>query len=154
MKSEFNKNWNRSVQPRKQRKFLHNSPSHIQRKMMASPLDKSLKEKHRRNSIEVIKGDEVKIMRGKSKGKQGKVSIVDVKRTRIQVDGINRSKKTGDKIGIWFHPSKVKIISLNDKDARRFKNGNGKVKTKSEKVEENKTEKKLKTENKNEIQTK
>ncbi|MDP2947379.1 MAG: 50S ribosomal protein L24, partial [Nanoarchaeota archaeon] len=121
MKSHFNKNWVASVQPRKQRKFLHNAPNHIRRKLMASPLDKTLKTKYNRNSIEVIKGDEVKIMRGKNKGKQGKVTIVDVKNCRIQVDGINKSKKTGDKVGVWFHPSKIKIITLNDKDARRIK---------------------------------
>ena len=139
MKSKFNKNWNRSVQPRKQRKFLHNSPNHILRKQMASPLDKSLKEKHKRNSIEVIKGDEVKVMRGKMKGKQGKVSISDIIHCRVQIEGINKSKKTGDKVGVWFHPSKIKIISLNDKDERRFK----KIKIKEDK---NKMENKNKSE--------
>lgn len=121
MKSKFNKNWNRSVQPRKQKKFLANAPNHIKRKLMASPLDKTLKERHKRNSIEAVKGDEVKVMRGKYKGKQGKISICDIKNTRVQIEGITRQKKAGDKIGVWFHPSKIKIIILNDKDSRRLK---------------------------------
>lgn len=121
MKSKFNKNWNRSVQPRKQRKFLANAPKHIQKKFMSSPLDKKIKEKYKRKNIELVKGDEVKIMRGKYKGKQGKVSICDIKNTRVQVEGITRQKKAGDKIGVWFHPSKIKILVLNEKDSRRLK---------------------------------
>lgn len=126
MKSKFNKNWNRSVQPRKQRKFLANAPKHIQRKLMSSPLDKKIKEKYKRKSIEVIKGDEVKVMRGKYKAKQGKVSVCDIKNTRVQIEGITRQKKAGDKIGVWFHPSKIKIILLNEKDNRRLKRKEGK----------------------------
>lgn len=121
MKSEFNKSWNSSKQPRKQVKFRANAPNHIKRTLMGSTLDKPLREKYGRRNIEVRKGDEVKIMRGKFKGKQGKVGKVDVKYCRIQVDGIQRTKTGGEKLITWFHPSKVKIIILNDKDSRRIK---------------------------------
>ena len=84
MKAEFNKSWNSSKQPRKQVKFRANAPSHIKRTFMGSTLDKPLREKYERRNIEVKKGDEVKIMRGKFKGKQGKVGNVDVKHCRIQ----------------------------------------------------------------------
>ncbi len=128
MKSEFNKSWNRSVQPRKQVKFRANAPNHIKRKFMGSPLDKALREKYGRRTIEVRKGDEVKIMRGKFKGKQGKVGQVDVKNTRLQVEGIQRVKAGGEKMITWFHPSKVKIIILNTDDARRLKSSKKVVK--------------------------
>ena len=122
MKAEFNKNWNSSVQPRKQVKFRANAPNHIKRKFMGSPLDKPLREKYGMRNIEVRKGDEVKIMRGKFKGKQGKVGTVDIKKTRLQVDGVQRAGKAGgEKLTTWFHPSKVKIIILNTDDARRLK---------------------------------
>ena len=121
MKSEFNKSWNSSKQPRKQVKFRANAPNHIKRKFRGSTLDKPLREKYGRRSIEIRKGDEVKIMRGKFKGKQGKVGNVDVKYCRIQVDGIQRTKAGGEKLITWFHPSKVKIIILDDKDSRRMK---------------------------------
>ncbi|MBT6690076.1 50S ribosomal protein L24 [archaeon] len=122
MKSEFNKSWNSSVQPRKQVKFRANAPNHIKRKFMGCPLDKELKTKYGRRNIEVRKGDEVKVMRGKFKGKQGKVGDVDVKNTRLQIDGIQRVKKMGgEKMITWFHPSKVKIIILNMDDNRRLK---------------------------------
>jgi large subunit ribosomal protein L24 len=121
MKSKFNKNWNKSVQPRKQVKFRANAPNHILRKFMTSVLDKSLRKKYERKNIEVRKNDEVKVMRGKFKGKQGKISICDIKNTRVQIEGITKQKKAGDKIGIWFHPSKIKITTLNEEDNKRLK---------------------------------
>jgi large subunit ribosomal protein L24 len=60
---------------------------------MSAALDKPLREKYGRRSVEVKKGDDVKIMRGKFKGKHGKVGTVDVKNTRIQIEGAQRGKK-------------------------------------------------------------
>jgi len=133
MKSEFSKTWNSSKQPRKQVKFRANAPNHIKRTFMGATLDKKLREKFGMRSIEVKKGDEVKIMRGKFRGKQGKVGNVDVKHTRIEVDGVQRSKAGGEKLVTWFHPSNVKIIILDEKDNRRFKKAK-----KVEKIEETK----------------
>ena len=121
MKSEFSKTWKSSTQPRKQVKFRANAPNHIKRTFMAATLDKPLREQKGRRNVEVRKGDEVKIMRGKFKGKQGKVGKVDVDNTRIQVDGLQRAKLGGEKVETWFHPSNVKIIVLDDSDNRRFK---------------------------------
>ena len=135
MKAEFNKSWNSSKQPRKQVKFRANAPNHIKRTFMGSTLDKPLREKYGMRSIEVKKGDEVKIMRGKFKGKQGKVGVVDISNTRIQVDGVQRSKAGGEKLETWFHPSKVKIIILDDKDKKRMKSSK-KVEVKAEIKEE------------------
>ena len=141
MKALFNKNWNSSKQPRKQVKFRANAPNHIKRTFMGSTLDKKLREKLKRRSIEVITGDEVKIMRGKFKGKSGKVGKVDIKNTRITVEGAQRTKVGGEKVITWFHPSNVKIVSLNDKDSKRFGKSVKPEKPKKE-SEEVKTEKK------------
>jgi large subunit ribosomal protein L24 len=140
MKSEFSKTWNSSKQPRKQVKFRANAPNHIKRKFMGASLDKPLRESQKRRSIELVKGDEVLIMRGKFKGKKGKVGKVDVKNTRMQIEGVQRSKKGGEKVETWFHPSNVKIVALNDKDSRRF--GKFKTATKAEVKEAEKTENK------------
>ena len=121
MKSEFNKNWNRSKQPRKQRKFLANAPNHIKRTLMGATLDKQLRKKYVMRSVEIRKGDEVRVMRGKFAKKQGKVGKVDVKHTRIQIDGLQRVKLGGEKVETWFHPSNVKIVVLNVEDNRRMK---------------------------------
>jgi len=132
MKAKFNKNWNASKQPRKQRKFLANAPNHILRRLMSSTLDKPLRTRYGRRNIEVRKGDEVKIMAGKFKKKQGKVGKVDVKNTRLQIDGVQRSKAGGEKIETWFHPSKVKIISLDESDKRRLRKKVSATETKPE----------------------
>lgn len=121
MKSKFSKTWNASKQPRKQRKFRANAPNHIKKTFMGATLDKPLRIKHKRRSIEVRKGDEVKVMRGKFKGKLGKVGSVNVKNTRIQIDGIQRAKAGGGKLVTWFNPSNVKIVSLNLEDNKRMK---------------------------------
>ena len=65
MKAEFNKMWKSSKQPRKQVKFRANAPNHIKKTFMGATLDKELRKKYGMRSIEVRKGDEVKIMRGK-----------------------------------------------------------------------------------------
>lgn len=129
MKSEFNKTWNASKQPRKQVKFRANAPNHIKRTFMGSTLDKQLRTKYGMRSIEVRKGDEVKIMRGKFRSKQGKVGTVDVKHTRVQIDGVQRAKKGGEKVETWFHPSNIKIIVLDTNDRKRLKNSKMEVKT-------------------------
>ncbi len=144
MKAEFNKSWSSSKQPRKQVKFRANAPNHIKRTFMSSSLDKKLREKYGRRNIVVRKGDEVKVMRGQFKGKQGKVGAVDIKNTRIQIDGVQRSKSGGEKLITWFHPSNVKIIILDDKDERRLKL-NKKVENK---VEEKVKEKTMETQKK------
>ena len=92
---------------------------------MSAALDKPLKKKYGMNSVEVRKGDEVKIMRGKFARKSGKVGSVDVKISRIQIDGVQRSKRGGEKVNTWFHPSKVKIMILDDSDKKRFKRVKG-----------------------------
>jgi len=146
MKSEFNKSWNSSKQPRKQVKFRANAPNHIKRTFMGATLDKPLRTKYGMRNIEVRKGDEVKIMRGKFKGKQGKVGSVDVKHTRIQIDGLQRAKKGGEKVETYFHPSNVKIIVLNIDDRKRMKRSKVRVEEKVEEKKEVKTETKEKKE--------
>jgi large subunit ribosomal protein L24 len=60
-------------------------------------------------------------MRGKFRKKQGKISEVKLKKTRLSIEGIQRTKKDGTKIPVWFHPSKVKITNLNLDDKKRLK---------------------------------
>jgi len=128
MKSLFSTTWKASSQPRKQRKFLANAPAHIKRKQLSVSLDKDLRKKHSRRSVEVRKNDEVKIMRGKFNKKQGKVLSVDPKYTRVQIEGIEVMKKNGEKTFVWMKPSNLKIIKLDDSDKKRFKRATGATK--------------------------
>lgn len=121
MKKEFSTAWVGSKQPRKQRKYILNAPVHIKRKFMSSTLSKDLRKKHSRRSIEIRKGDEVEVMRGKFDGKTGKVTLVNMKKMKIAIEGLQTSKRDGTKVNLWFHPSKVKITTLNMDDKMRIK---------------------------------
>ena len=149
MKQKFSKSWKSSKQPRKQRKYRANAPLNIRRKFLSCNLSKELRKKHRKRSIVVRKEDKVKVMRGKFKGKQGKVLEVNYALSKIIIEGIQVKKQDGSKVNIRLQPSNLQIIELNLDDKKRLKSSNEKIKKAFEelKKEENKTvkEKSLKT---------
>ena len=138
MKSLFNTSWKSSKQPRKQRKYLANAPNHLKQKQLSANLDKALRAKYNIRSLEVRSDDEVKVMRGKFKGKQGKVLSVIPRYSKIMVEGIEITKKNGEKVAVPLKPSNLKIIKAVDSDKKRFKKA-----TKSTKVEEKPTKPKM-----------
>ncbi|MEM4230786.1 MAG: 50S ribosomal protein L24 [Candidatus Pacearchaeota archaeon] len=121
MKQEFSKKWKRSKQPRKQRKYRINSPLHIKHKFLSCNLSKELREKYKRRNFPLRKGDSVKIMRGEFKGKTGKISTVNLKKIKVTVEGIQKQKKDGTKVNVYFDPSNLQIIELNLEDKEREK---------------------------------
>ncbi len=121
MKTKFSTKWKASKQPRKQRKYLANAPNHLKKKQLSATLSRELRKKHGRRSIELRKNDEVKVMRGKLKGKQGKITEVNTKTGKVALEGLQRTKNDGTKINVWFHASKVKIVSLDSSDNKRIK---------------------------------
>ena len=119
MKREFSNNWRGSKLPRKQRKFVANAPLHIRHKLMSSHLSKELRKKHGKRNLPLRKGDTIKIMNGEYKKKTGKVLSVDLKKTKVLIDGIFKSKKDGTKIKVYFHPSNLMITELYADDKKR-----------------------------------
>lgn len=117
MKKKFSKKWIGSRQPRKQRKFRHNAPLHIRKKMMSVNFSKELRKKYEKRNFPIIKGDNVRIMRGEFKNKTGKVEKVNSKKMKLMIEGIYRTKKDGTKITVKFDPSNLQIkeLELNDK---------------------------------------
>ena len=109
----------KSKKPRKQRKFVYNADQHLRRKMLSAHLSKELREKYHRRSFPVRKGDEVQIMRGKFKGKKGKVARVDYKKYRIYIEGITIKKADGTERLFPIHPSNTMIVSLDLSDKKR-----------------------------------
>jgi len=105
--------------PGKQRKMLFNAPAHKRHKMMAAPLSDELAAQRGAKTLPVRKGDTVRIMRGDSKGFEGKVSRVDLKEYRIYMEGLTREKVDGTNIFLAIHPSKVQIRNLNLDDKYR-----------------------------------
>jgi large subunit ribosomal protein L24 len=121
MRKQFVKSWIRSTQPRKQRKFRLNAPKHILHKFMGASLSEELRKKYGRRSMAVRKGDTVKVMRGQFKKKSGKIEHVDMKSSRVFIDGIEIVKKEGTKIRIPIHASNIMIMELNLDDKKRSK---------------------------------
>lgn len=121
MKSNFSKSWTASRQPRKQRKYRHNAPLHTKHKFLNAHLSAELRKKHGKRSIPLRKGDEVLVMHGTFKKKKAKISEVDLKRSRVSLENINRTKKDGAKVNVYFDPSNLLIQSLNLEDRKRLK---------------------------------
>jgi len=146
MKKKFSKNWKSSKQPRKQRKYLANAPLHIKRKLISVNLSKELRKKHSRRNAPVRKGDIVRVMIGKFKKKQGKVTEVRIKTSKIFIDGIQVKKQDGSKVNVGLRPSNLQIIEFPLEDRKRLKSVNKnkgiEEKTKGDKKIDNKINKK------------
>lgn len=70
-------------------------------------------------SLPVRKDDEVRIVRGKYKGREGKVTQVYRKKWVIHVERVQRDKSNGASAPIGIHPSNVVITSIKlDTDRR------------------------------------
>lgn len=121
MKNKFSKHWKASKKPRKQRKYRVNAPLHIKKKFLGANLSKELRKKYEKRNIELRKGDTVKIMRGKNKGKTGKVQEIKIKFGKILVEGIQRKKQDGSKTNIPLKASNLQITNLNLDDKKRMK---------------------------------
>ena len=119
MKKQFSKSWNSSVKPRKQRKYLANSPLHIRKKFLSANLSKQLREKQGKKNIPLRKGDKVKILRGKFKKKEGKITMVFLKEGKVVVEGIQVKKADGSNAVFKLQPSNLQIVELNTGDRKR-----------------------------------
>jgi len=120
MKKNFSTKWKASKQPRKQRKYRARAPLHLQHMFVSANLSKELRKKYQRKSFPLRKGDTVRIMRGNFKGKTGKVEKMDIKRTRASIEKIQRTKKDGTKVEVFFHTSNLQIKELELEDKERI----------------------------------
>lgn len=111
-----------SAQPRKQRIAIYSAPPHIKRKFLSAPLADELRKKYGRKSLPVRKGDKVKVLRGDFRGLEAEVVRVDLKKSRIYVDGASITKADGTQVFKPIHPSKVVLLGLVE-DKRRLKIG-------------------------------
>lgn len=119
MKKTFSKHWKASKQPRKQRKYLKNLPLHLRGKQLHAHLSKELREKYKTRSVRIVKGDKVKVLRGKFKGKQGAVTRVDTKNYKVYVSGVEFKKVDGSIAQQPLHASNLMVVELNLQDAKR-----------------------------------
>lgn len=140
MKSTFSTAWTGSRQPRKQRKYRYNAPLHLKHRFLNAHLSAELRKKYGKRSAPIRKGDEVLVMRGSFKSKKAPVSKVILKRSKVSLENINRTKKDGTKINVYFSPSNLMIQSLSLDDKERLKTFEKKeVKIKEKKDAHNKS---------------
>lgn len=119
MKKKFSKNWKASSQPRKKRKYVANAPLHIKRKFVSVNLSKDLRKKLGKRNITIKKNDKVKIKRGKFKGKEGKILQVNLKKSKVIIEGIQVKKMDGSKANVKMQPSNLQIIELAERKNKK-----------------------------------
>jgi large subunit ribosomal protein L24 len=105
--------------PNKQRKALHQAPLHKKHKLVSAHLSKELRKQMKKRSLPLRSGDEVKVMRGKFNGTKGKVSKVDLRKSKVYIEGLKRKKVSGEEVFVPIHPSKIMITNPVMDDSKR-----------------------------------
>lgn len=111
----------KSSKPRYQRKYRMNAPMHARQHFLHVHIDKALKAKLKlsRRTIQISKGDTVKVMSGAKKGQSGKVASVSLRTGRITLQGLSRKNARGKEQSIFISASNVYITDLNLTDKYR-----------------------------------
>merc|ERR1712010_61580 len=110
---------NVSSSRRRLRKAHFNAPSSVRRKIMSAHLNKELIQKYHVKSMPIRKDDEVIVVRGINRGREGKVIQVYRKKYVIHIERVTREKSNGSTVNVGIHPSNVMITKLKlDKDRR------------------------------------
>jgi len=120
MKKKYSVKWKSSSKPRKQKKFRSNAPNHVRHKLISAHLSKDLKKKYGRRSFPLKQGDEVKVTRGKFKGKMGKISTINTLKLKVYVEGLQTTKRDGTKVNVPVDPSNLIVKTLETGDKKRM----------------------------------
>ncbi|KAK3264622.1 60S ribosomal protein L26 [Cymbomonas tetramitiformis] len=104
---------------RKSRKAHFSAPSSERRKIMSASLSSDLRAKYGVRSVPIRKDDEVQVVRGTYKQREGKVVQVYRRKWVIHIERITREKVNGATVNVGIDPSKVVITKLKlDKDRK------------------------------------
>merc|ERR1711998_822189 len=110
---------NVSSSRRKSRKAHFSAPSSVRRKIMSAHLNKEQSQKYHVKSMPIRKDDEVIVVRGSNKGREGKVIQGYRKKYVIHIGRVTREKSNGSTVNVGIRPSNVMITKLKlDKDRR------------------------------------
>jgi large subunit ribosomal protein L24 len=82
----------RSIQPRKQRRVSFNASSFDRHRQMSVSLSRDLRSRYKRRALPLRKGDTVRIISGSFKGREERVSKVDMRSLRVTLDNITTKK--------------------------------------------------------------
>merc|ERR1712003_279727 len=93
--------------------------SSSRRKSRKAHFNKDLSSKYHVKSMPIRKDDEVIVVRGSHRGREGKVIQVYRKKYVIHIERVTREKSNGSTVNVGIHPSNVVITKLKlDKDRR------------------------------------
>jgi len=104
---------------RKQRKAHFSASSAGRRQRMSSTLSHDLRAKHGVRSLPIRKDDEVFVLRGEHKGRDGKVVQVYRKKYCIHIEKLTIDKANGATVNIPVDASNVQITKLRLDRARK-----------------------------------
>jgi large subunit ribosomal protein L24 len=107
------------TKPGKNRKFRYNAPHHARRKFLSAPLSPSLKTQYGTRSMPVRRDDTVTITKGDRELTEGKVIKVDMKRGKLYLEGVTRTRMDGSTVQIPIRPENVMITRLILDDPKR-----------------------------------
>jgi len=79
---------------------------------MSAPLSKELRDKYNVRAIPIRKDDEILVIRGSHKGREGKVQSVYRLKNVIHVERLTRDKANGQSLPLGLHTSNVVVTKL------------------------------------------
>lgn len=91
--------------------------------MVGAHLSKELKAKlgTKKRAISLRKGDKVRVIRGKYKGKEGVVAKASTKTAKIYIEGITVKNARGKEVLVPFDASNLLITELSLNEERKAK---------------------------------
>jgi large subunit ribosomal protein L26e len=97
---------------RKSRKAHFQAPSHERRVIMSAPLSTELRAKHHVRSMPIRRDDEVVVVRGAFKGREGKVMACYRRKYVIHVERLTCEKANQMSVPVGINASNVVITKL------------------------------------------
>ena len=99
-------------QARKVRKAFFNATKEEKHVALSAPLSKELQQTHGIKRLPIRRDDEVQVVRGKFKSRNGRVTAVKLRAMRITVESVSIQKLSGETTFVPLHPSNVVITKL------------------------------------------
>jgi large subunit ribosomal protein L26e len=108
-----------SSKARKVRKAHFNATKEKKHVALSAPLSKDVRQTHGIRRLPIRRDDEVLVVRGKYKQRNGKVTAVKLRPMRVTVESVNVQKLNQETVPVPLHPSNVVITKLKiDKDRK------------------------------------
>lgn len=109
------------MKPDTERKKYYTEKLHKKKKRLHSHLSKELRSKlkSKKRSLQVRKGDTVKVMRGPGKGKQAKVSRVSTVKRKVFLEGVTIKTAKGRENALPLEASNLLLVALEQTKERK-----------------------------------